>query len=224
MLKVGCAGFPVARSRYFQTLKTVEIASSFLQPPRPGTARAWREEAPEGFDFSIRAWKLITHPATHISFGKLSEKIPEKRRPFCGHFKPTAEVARSWEATRALAAELGAKFIVFETPASFYPDANHLRDMYRFFKENSMEGALAVWEPRGSWEPRLIAKVCADLGLIRAVDPSCQDPVGGRVNYFRVGRETGPLSLGRLGGGRPSYLYFTSRDSWRQARGLLAEH
>ncbi len=33
-----------------------------------------------------------------------------------------------------IARALKARFVVFQTPASFYPNSDHLRDMYRFFK------------------------------------------------------------------------------------------
>lgn len=50
-IKVGCAGFMVARRRYFQTLPTVEVGGAFIDPPKPATAEVWRSEAPRDFDF-----------------------------------------------------------------------------------------------------------------------------------------------------------------------------
>jgi len=34
MIKVGCCGFGVARSKYFQEFSLVEIQQTFYQPPR----------------------------------------------------------------------------------------------------------------------------------------------------------------------------------------------
>lgn len=224
-LKVGCAQFAVARSRYFDTLPTVEVGSAFIEAPRLATVEQWRKEAPKSFEFSLPASQIITHPATNSTYDKVRAKIPERRRGFCGHFKDTPEIALAWEATRALAGALEAAFVVFETPASFYPDANHLRDMYRFFKAAPRGRWQYVWQPRGSWEDKLIGKVCADLQLLRARDPfeDPHDPPKG-VRYYRLrGTEyTLPQlsALRKLGNDGPCYAYFLRRDGWLQAKKL----
>lgn len=232
--KIGCGGFPVSRERYFQELKTVEIASTFLATPKLSTVEIWKKEAPAGFEFSMRASQIITHPADSRGYAKILRKIPERRRNFCGHFKPAPEVDFAWEATRAAAETLGARFVVFETPPTFYPDANHLRDFYRFFKSIRRTPAALVWHPRGSWEPRMIGKVCADLGLILAADPvsapQTEVSSGLALNYFRlpglrgggVYSETQLREVARRCGNSPSYVFFTHRSSWHDARRFAA--
>lgn len=221
--KVGCAMFAVARERYFQTLNTVELGPAFIETPKLATASLWRAEAPKDFDFSLPASQILTHPASNSSYDKIRAKIPERRRDFCGHFKDTPETQLAWEGTRAVAAALRARFIVFETPASFYPDSNHLRDMYRFFKSAARGGSAFVWQPRASWEPKLLAKVCGDLGLMRAFDPFEQpgDPPSG-PRYFRLrGAEytDGQLKqLRRFAEGAATYAYFLRRHGWMSAK------
>lgn len=216
----------MARSRYFGRLSTVEIGAAFIQPPKPETAATWRAEAPKGFDFSLPCSQIVTHQAETSGYARMTQKIPERRRGACGHFKDTPEVAGAWEATRMAAQALDARFVVFQTPATFFPDADHLRDMYRFFKKAPRGPWAFVWQPRGRWDEKLIARVCGDLGLVRAYDPfeTPIDPPKG-VRYLRspaVSHTEGQLThLRRLGDGGPTYAYFTSRAGWTEAQRLI---
>jgi uncharacterized protein YecE (DUF72 family) len=225
-LKVGCAQFAVARARYFETLPTVEVGSAFIEGPRLATVEQWKKEAPKSFEFSLPASQVITHTTMSPTYAKILKKIPERRRGFCGHFKDSPEVTMAWEHTRALASALDAKFVVFETPSSFYADANHLRDMYRFFKAAPRGRWAYVWHPRGRWEIKLLDRVCADLGLVRARDPFEEpgDPPKA-PRYYRLRGQEYTLSqlsqLRRLGEGSHAYAYFLRRTGWLQARKLV---
>lgn len=225
--RAGCSGFPASRSSYFKGFRTVEIAETFYRLPRLATAQKWRLEAPAGFEYALRVPQLITHPSGSIAFDRVPRKIPERRRQFCGQFKPTAEVLAAWEETRAVAEAVDARFLVFTTPAAFYPDANHLADLYRFFKTAVRGGPKYVWHPQGAWEGKLIKKVCADLGLIHAVDPFKNAIAGGgAVNYFRMTDPTAQFAEGRLReilglcAEKPSYVYF-HRSAVGSAKRLL---
>lgn len=74
MTYLGCAGwslsgpyveeFPQAGShlqRYAARLGAVEINSSFYRPHRPQTYARWAASVPEGFRFSVKVPKTITH-------------------------------------------------------------------------------------------------------------------------------------------------------------------
>lgn len=223
--KAGCAGFPVARQRYFQALGAVEIGTSFYNLPRLETAQAWRAEAPKGFDFALRAWQLITHPGDSAGYGRTRLALAPKRRPFCGHFKATPEVDRAWAATKAVAEALAAKFIVFETPASFYPDSNHLRDLYKFFQSIDRGTCSFVWQPRSKeWKEKLTAKVCADLKLTLPSRPLEGREGFGNVHYIQLpemekGYTDADLRQVRQScQGKPAYVFFRNRACWDDAR------
>ncbi|MBI4056359.1 MAG: DUF72 domain-containing protein [Elusimicrobia bacterium] len=205
-IKVGCCGFPVARQKYLEHFSTVELNSVFYQLPKPETVLRWREEVPAAFEFSVKAWQGITHPASSPTYERMTASLSEKQKRALGHFQGTMEVEKAWEDTARMARTLQARFILFQTPASFYPNANTLRDFYRFFKkvkrdrgsrtERDRGDFLLVWEPRGSgWENRLVKKVCQDLQLVRGSDPlhaESAEPVNlreryfGNVQYFRL--------------------------------------
>ena len=51
-----------SRLTYYASLfNTVEINSSFYKIPMASTVRKWAESVPEGFRFTFKLWKEITH-------------------------------------------------------------------------------------------------------------------------------------------------------------------
>jgi uncharacterized protein YecE (DUF72 family) len=60
-IKVGCCGFVVAQKKYFSLFDLIEIQQSFYQMPKIETAQKWHSAAPAGFQFTMKAWQLITH-------------------------------------------------------------------------------------------------------------------------------------------------------------------
>ncbi|MET1127893.1 MAG: DUF72 domain-containing protein, partial [Thermoproteota archaeon] len=60
----GCCGFPLSRKRYFERFNVVEVQQTFYDPPSADTLRRWREEAPKGFVFTVKAWQAVTHPSS----------------------------------------------------------------------------------------------------------------------------------------------------------------
>lgn len=82
-VKIGCCGFPVARRRYWEGLAAVEIQRTFYQPPRLETARRWRQGAPVDFEFTLKAWQLITHEASSPTYRRLRRPLSPRRTPGC---------------------------------------------------------------------------------------------------------------------------------------------
>lgn len=212
MIRSGCAAFPVAHSTYFQFLDTLE-AGSMAALPRPETAARWRAEAPRGFVFSVVCDRGLTG----------------------SHFRKGREGEAAWEKTLAVSRALEASFVVLETPATFYPQADHLRDLYAFAKTAPRPGdAVLAWQPSKGWQPDLIRRVCRDLRLLHAVDPLAQEPVLGAVQYFRL-RGGGPgrkpsrghrytdaelRQVAELARDKPTYAYFGTAEMWNDSRRL----
>jgi uncharacterized protein YecE (DUF72 family) len=75
--RVGCSGWqykhwrgdfypaelPQARwfEHYAETFDTVEINNSFYRLPERATFAAWRQRAPRGFEFAVKASRFLTH-------------------------------------------------------------------------------------------------------------------------------------------------------------------
>ncbi len=186
MIRVGCCGFPKGRAACFQHFPLVEVQQTFYKPPRPETARRWREEAPSDFVFTLKAWQLITHPPTSPTYRRSGVSIPADQRDRYGGFRPTPEVLAAWERTREIALALQAPIVVFQCPASFTPTPENVAAMRGFFGAIDRAGLRFAWEPRGPWPDDLIAALCRDLDLIHCVDPFVRPPVTRGVAYFRL--------------------------------------
>ena len=71
-------------------LKAVEVQHTFYQPPRVETLAKWRAEAPRGFEFTIKAWQLITHQPSSPTYRRLKRALTEEEREGAGAFRASA--------------------------------------------------------------------------------------------------------------------------------------
>jgi uncharacterized protein YecE (DUF72 family) len=186
MIKVGCCGFPVSKSKYFDNFNLVEIQQTFYQPPDISIVQKWRNEAPKNFEYTLKAWQLITHEPKSPTYRKLKLKIPHSKEKNYGLFKPTDEVLHAWEKTKEIANMLNAKIIVFQCPASFKPTEENKHNMKKFFSLIERGRFIFGWEPRGKWDDKEIETMCRELDLIHIVDPFKSTPVYGNIRYYRL--------------------------------------
>jgi uncharacterized protein YecE (DUF72 family) len=228
-LKIGCAGFPIGQDRYWRSFSFLEARTGEVMP-RPATLAAWRAGAPAEAEFAVQASRMITHGREDRGFPPAAKKLTPAAQRQCGGFRDSLEVHEAWMSTKAAAEALDAKVIVFDTPASFQPGPDRLRDMYRFFKVLARGRFTCVWQPRGpSWETALADRVCGELGLIRAFDPLKErGPERGAFRYLRPqGPRMGAFSVDNLStlreaaSGKPSYLVLSHRDAFRDGERLL---
>lgn len=163
--------------RYFQAFPVVEVQRIFYSFVREDTARRWRSQAPEGFEFVVKASQIITHPPSSPRSGLAVEDA--------GFFRPVEPVLEAYRRSARLAEILGARVMLFQTPSSFRQSQENLENMRRFFGEIEKRLDLA-WEPRGQWEEEVIRKICRDLDLVHCVDPLRSRQVWGEFGYFRL--------------------------------------
>jgi uncharacterized protein YecE (DUF72 family) len=185
-IKIGCCGFPVARTKYFEDFNVVELQQTFYQPPENSLAEKWRKASPANFEFTLKAWQLITHEPSSPTYRKLKTPIPSGNKKRYGSFKPTDEVLAAWEKTEEIAEILHARVIVFQCPASFRPTTEHKRDLKAFFSSIQRNNFIFAWEPRGDWEEAEIRDLCAELNLVHVVDPFKAASAYGTVRYHRL--------------------------------------
>lgn len=186
MLKIGCSGFPVSRKRYFENFNVVELQETFYQMPSSELARKWRENAPEDFEFTLKAWQLLTHEPKSPTYRRLKIKIPEAKKQNYGSFKPTDEVSDAYQKTSEIARILRAKVIVFQCPVSFIPSEENKKNMKRFFKNIKRHDFILAWEPRGGWPEQDILALCKELDLVHVVDPFKDRALYGGIVYYRL--------------------------------------
>jgi len=190
-IKVGCCGFSRGKKKYSEQLKLVEIQQTFYKPPLTATAQKWRAEAPQGFEFSLKAWQEITHLPSSPTYRKAGLQVPAGKEGNYGFFQPSQEVFEAWGKTRDIAQVLKAKVIVFQCPAKFTPSAENIQNMRYFFTNIDRGNFIFVWEPRGEWNDDVILTLCQDLDLVHCVDPLESEAVYGPrikygVKYFRL--------------------------------------
>lgn len=187
---VGTCGFYKRQAEFFRTFSLIEIQKTFYQPPQLKTAQRWREEAPEEFEFTLKAWQAITHHGSSPTFRR--SKLSESERAECGAFRNTKTVRNAWKATLEIAEALEATFVIFQCPKRFRPTEENVANMRKFFRWAKRGGLKIGWEPRGSeWPRTTIKELCRELKLIHVVDPFHVKRCYGTPAYYRLhGRVT----------------------------------
>jgi uncharacterized protein YecE (DUF72 family) len=111
---------------YARHFNTVEVNSSFYHMPRQKTLKRWVERVPEGFKFSLKANKQITHVKRFVD--------SEKR------------IKEFYTLAEALGEKLG--FILFQLPPSFKKDRIKLKAIIEHLdpeKPNAVEFRHQSW-------------------------------------------------------------------------------
>ena len=184
---VGCCGWTQAQTKYFGAFDTIELQTTFYQPPASAVAARWKAAAPPGFRFCMKAWQLITHTPASPTYRRLKSGISPSEKSLYGRFLPTEQVSLAWERTREIADLVDARVIIFQCPASFVPTPENIANLNRFFQGIERADRLLAWEPRGDdWSTALIRDLCAANNLIHCVDPFSRKAAYGRSLYWRL--------------------------------------
>jgi len=225
--KVGCCGWRLSRPKYAEKFPAVEVQQTFYDPPMLGTLKRWRASVPQDFEFTIKAWQLITHPSSSPTYRRLKTLLRPEEAAECGSFKSTSIVKQAWLATRDCAKVLGARLVLFQCPSTFTPVESNLEQMRSFFHAIDREGLRLLWEPRGEWPENLIKSMCDELDLIHVVDPMTAATVTPEFSYARL--QGGPsydgshsdAQLRRLtdliGSDNPTYVMFNNANMLEDA-------
>jgi len=63
----------------------------------------WRTQVPAEFEFTLKAWQLITHEWSSPTYRRLREKLTEQQRREVGAFRVNSTVMGAWHRTRVCA-------------------------------------------------------------------------------------------------------------------------
>lgn len=185
-VKIGTCGFRTNKTEYAQLLSSVEVQQTFYQPPQIATLERWREAVPPEFEFTVKAWQLITHEAKSPTYKRLKKELSETEREEAGRFQPTAIVKEAWETTLVCAKALRAKTILFQCPASFKPYQENISNLEQFFSGIERKEFNFVWEPRGDWDENIVKRICEEYNLWHVVDPFAAQTVTPEKCYYRL--------------------------------------
>lgn len=182
----------MAMAEYATHFPVVEVQQTFYQPPQIKTLENWRASAPPDFEFTLKAWMLITHEARSPTYRRLKRELSEKERDECGSFRPTPIVREALKVTLACAEALAARRLLFQCPASFKPTKENIKNMRAFFTGMKRPQRLQLlWEPRGGWPDDTVRELCRELDLTHVVDPFAARTVTPDRCYFRLHGRTG---------------------------------
>ena len=184
---LGMCGFTIGRATYFRQFRAVEVQQTFYDPPAQTTMTRWRDEAPPAFEFTMKAWQVITHFGTSPTYRRLVSPFSEQQRSEAGGFRLTPTVRAAWDRTLECARTLRASVILFQCPAAFRETGENVDAMRAFFTTIARPAGLRLaWEPRGPWSDTTVRALCRDLRLIHAVDPFVRPSLTPDVVYWRL--------------------------------------
>ena len=186
-MKVGLCGFTIGAAAYFETYPVVEVQQTFYDPPAARTLERWRQQAPPSFEFTMKAWQVITHAGTSRTYRRLKSPFTERQRSEAGGFRVNETVMAAWNVTLRCAKLLRATAILFQCPASFRATEETVDAMRGFFAAIDRPRSIRMlWEPRGPWPDELVEALCGELDLVHAVDPFIRPSLTPERIYWRL--------------------------------------
>ena len=185
-MKVGLCGFTIGAAAYFETFPVVEVQQTFYDPPAARTLERWRAQAPPAFEFTMKAWQVITHLSTSTTYRRLKSPLSERERAEAGAFRVNDTVLRAWDVTSAAARRLRATCVLFQCPASFRQTDESVANMRKFFTTVARHKMRFLWEPRGPWTDDVVRDLCRELDLVHAVDPFIRPSLTPEFTYWRL--------------------------------------
>lgn len=192
IVKIGLCGFTIAIAEYGRSFPVVEVQQTFYQPSAQWVMLRWRKSMPVNFEFTIKAWQLITHTSASPAYRRLKRPLTARERAGAGAFRDSPIVEEGWRVAANCAQTLGASSILFQCPASFGPTDANVANAEAFFRRiDRPAGVRLLWEPRGPWPSDLVASLCAAHDLVHVVDPFVTQTVTGGVTYLRLHGITG---------------------------------
>jgi uncharacterized protein YecE (DUF72 family) len=190
-VRVGLCGWTIARSAYVRRFPLVEVQHTFYEPPSDVLLARWRREVPPGFEFTIKAWQLVTHESGSPTYRRLKRGLPEEQRGQVGAFRSTSPVLEAWARTLACARLVRATAVLLQCPRSFRPTTENVGRMRTFLGAVDRPAGRLLWEPRGVWPVALLGELCQELELVHVVDPMQTETVTPEHTYYRLHGTTG---------------------------------
>lgn len=191
-VRLGLCGFTFAFGDYVREFPVVEVQQTFYDPPKDATLRRWRDQAPTRFEFTLKAWQLVTHDATSPTYRRLKRPLTGDERAQAGSFRLNAVTTGAWERTLHAARLLRATAVLLQCPRSFRPTDENGERLRAFLTSVERPAGLRIlWEPRGPWPADLLGALATELDVVHVVDPFVDTTVTPEQTYFRLHGTTG---------------------------------
>ena len=190
-MRVGLCGWTISRARYVRQFPLVEVQHTFYEPPADSLLARWRADVPAGFEFTMKAWQVVTHESDSPTYRRMKRALPDDHVGQIGAFRSTPPVLRAWARTLECARVLLATAVLLQCPPRFRPTAENVERMRTFLSAVERPDARLLWEPRGAWPPELVRDLCTELDLAHVVDPMQTETVTPERTYYRLHGRTG---------------------------------
>lgn len=185
-VRVGLCGWTTSQAAYVRRFGVLEVQHTFYEPPDDALLARWRASVPADFEFTMKAWQLVTHESASPTYRRLKRPLPDAHRGQVGAFRTTAPVLQAWERTLECARVLRATALLLQCPASFGPTTANVDRLRTFLGQVERPSARLLWEPRGPWPDALVDELCRELGLAHVVDPMQGETVTPEQTYYRL--------------------------------------
>ena len=190
-VRVGLCGWTVSQAAYVRRFPVVEVQHTFYEPPADAVLARWRAQVPADFEFTIKAWQVVTHESNSPTYRRLKQPLPPEARGEVGAFRTTPPVLDGWQRTLECARVLSATAVLLQCPKSFRPTADNVQRLRTFLSQVERPDGRLLWEPRGAWPPSLLLELCRDLDLVHVADPMQTETVTPERTYYRLHGTTG---------------------------------
>lgn len=174
---------------YSEAFEVCELNKTFYKLPMVKTARKWRRNAFDEFEFVMKAWQALTHPTSSPTWRNKKDKLSKEQKEKFGYLRPNDKVIEAWNDTKAVAEAIDSEIVVIQTPGSFESSKENEDNMYEFFGKIDRGNLEIGWEPRGDWKENedRVKEICDDLNLIHIVDIMRRDLVSEHsIAYTRL--------------------------------------
>src|SRR3712207_50982 len=188
---VGLCGWTVSQASYVRRFPVVEVQHTFYEPPSDAVLTRWRTQLPICFEFTIKAWQIVTHESNSPTYRRLKQPLPDSARSQVGAFRTSPPVLAGWQRTLECARILQATAVLLQCPRSFRPTPDNVERLRNFMAQVKRPAGRLLWEPRGEWPTQLLTELCAELDLVHVVDPMHSEPVTPEQTYYRLHGTTG---------------------------------
>jgi len=209
MIKIGCCGFAKGKKEYFKHFKLVEIQQTFYRILPENTLEKWRQEAPDDFEFSVKAFQGISHPVSSPTWRRSGLELRGDER--YGNLQPSKEVMESWEITRRVCDILKARICIIQLPKRFKDSEENIKNATEFFS-NIDRGDLEIAVELRGWKDENVERLCREFDLI-----DCRDPFASRPTCF--GKKN--IAYLRLHGSPPGARMYNYRYTDKDLQVLL---
>lgn len=157
----------------------VEVGG-YAELPTAGELRSFAGDR----TLTMIGWHVLTHRRTDPRYAQMGDPPPQHAA--VGHFDRSRWTDEAWEQIDTVARAADVMAVVFRTPSTFKPTAEHATRLENFVAHSTRPGLAIAWEwTARSWPQAKALELCDRIGAIPVIDPCEADIPEGELIYLR---------------------------------------